>query len=439
LTPEAILGYEHMAKISRAYNTAVTVSSKEDTEGVRQALLGIVPVNGFFDLEMGLYWLHRFLALPLLATTGAQEGFEHIIALMREAFSADDVHTTRFLDWWREGLRAAIWPLANVQAIGAAGVESNLGFYSMQNRYSDVRPHLLAQQYAALYEVGFTLETLAALIRLQENESFRERPFEGFRQAGRKIVQKGKIVKGLAVQWLLDQLSDSPAGEVVRQAYCPAMRNSLGGHNDYRFDEDSQTFVSSDCSYSAAEVASRFSILRNLTDLLASLPAEIDYANRMFFDQIAGPRDYGFIDVRFPFELGREPAILAIQSWPFFIWRDAQALPKRVWIYPTPIEGHHNSVSYSFADLTMLFPYDIRLLADRTTLQCYRHLLKHSASVRLTILGVCPYIEPLATLGHPEIDVWGVKQIVLGQVDSVVSLDEDGLKDTIEHLRVRLE
>ena len=427
-----------MATFREKYLSALALLAEGKAEDARHALHGYLPCMGPLDFDFALYCVEDALILPSTWRDGGTSSpMAPVLDLFQQARATDRTQFVEFLKWFRTQTEEIGCQQHNADAFRDLYLAvPDLPDVSPIRANDTIGPSLLAEQYKNIYEINYPLDALANLFHIRRGNGFRNRPYAGMEYHGTAITDRhGDVKKGLALRWLADQSSDPNLTQLIGQAYDSAMRNILGGHNDYSYNEETQ-------SYEELRGGSSFTMsqVRETTRALDALQQVIIVQSGLHLYRqgvLPGPdfSNFGNMDVRWLIDGSPVREIVVVKYWGNY--REIVQWPDCMTFAPSPIRWPgHCSISLCIGR-EMCFPYDLRILANKNTLAMLRDL-RQVDEISLRTLAVSPPIPSLADDEVGRISVAGSDLSVLADSSRRVGVDRDFISQTIEYVEKTL-
>jgi len=425
-------------------NKAISLLEKHPDEAVK-LLYPYVPINGPVAIDYGIYSLQYAL---LFGTDIQQSAKTKQITLPNEIGDLFDKCKNEYfneylnlLDWISNNMKEATnkiirarvtdtieaslhHVLSKLQVISPETVrEIALGIRMDTPKY-----HVLANVYKDLYEIDFFHVLLGNLVNISRGNVFSTTPFANLKMYGKDLVDKnGMLIKGLLIKWFESNTSGVLQQSII-SSYNSQLRNLLGGHNAYVFDETNKIYYSADraTKYTYTEL---FSYLSNLERLMSALRLEGIIRHLEDSKHPAKIYDIGFMDWRINIE---QQKVYVLQYWSNYWARKNIDLPKTINFYRIPFELDGKRIALAF-DSKYIFPYDLRAFPSKDSIKLFKELSKLE-SINLIIHAVAPPVEPFTNISNTNVTIEGKDMLIIGESSTKVEIDKKSLDTLIRYL-----
>ncbi|MCL4199711.1 hypothetical protein KJZ67_00020 [Patescibacteria group bacterium] len=428
-------------ELNELINTAITLLPNDFDKAV-QLLHPYFPVNGPVTVDYGIYTMRYALIFGISILKSKEKSLAAIInKLFEDCKSNYPNEYQKMLAWITQEMPQAVEQLkrarlnllmdfalarslAKLNTFSATEVQSVIA--SLQ--FPHPRSHLLANAYKDMYEVTYFFELLANLLQISIGKPFSSSPFKGKTIKGVPVTDRdGRLIKGRAINWLVQE-SSQELGVIIQSSYSNKIRNLLGGHNDYSFNELTGTYESKDgkLKYPYSEVLSYYSALELLVTAL-----RLDGIIRPYeeSDMPGEIWQVGFMNWSM-----KEPSekILIMQNWSNFWRRPKGYSPKIISFYRVPMKREGKYVALGF-DKKYFFPYDLRVVANEDTTQLMKGLLGRK-TIEVTIVGLAPKVEPFTKISSQTYELEGKEFLIVGAKKATMEIDASALETLVNYL-----
>lgn len=427
---KSIEGDENVLNI---FNSCVDLLREKKFNDAQDLAHGIFPVNGPISFDYALYQFEYSVGFPQVKFSHEDSVFKKLQKVYKEIKEKNYSEYKVFINS-NDGLSNAVKQSDNAEA--HEGVE--LIKSDPVNRYGYIRPdpapRLLIDAYKDKYEIEYFINLLANLFIMQQGGKYSNIPLSGKKYHKKEIYVKGRMKKGLAIYWVLEQVKDLDIKKYLQRGYDITLRNYFGGHNDYVYNEkkhELRSIKNKNIFYSLQNVMDIYSSLNQLQRFIY-----LERAIRKLEDNCDFLQNIGILDIKWRARRMSVDSIGIYQFWANNLLRLESNIdmPKKIVFYRTPIQGKEKVVSVSIGK-DLIFPYDYRFIANKRTLSFLKKLVSQK-SVLIHLFPIAPIATPFNKKSYKKFSITASKQRLtyLSCEKSVVTIVKEPLKELIKHL-----